>query len=404
MRLLCAGPTAGAEISAELPEDTNPAVLYLREFLMLPDSEETSAGEQFRRGLADDEARAFLESNRFEDRFQRLMIVRSLTGVCDWGDDLSQGPYLLLPHLSPARELAYAAALQARVSLADGSMERAVEGLLVADRLAADVASTPILINLLVSYAIEGILTNVLSEDLGAWDEDSLRDLALGLMDRPEKKTVADAVDVEEVSMLGWMERRILNIRTEFSDDVAAQEKVLAGELKELFEMSSGTLEDEALDSSDAVLEMLELINEAKPAYRELKRLCLLPLSEALPAVRKFEEEVISGSDNMILRLVMPSISRVVVVAMESQLRRAMLLAAIDVHLSGAGALERHKDPLTGEPFVREPFLHEGSEIGFTLESRIEGDLDKRRLFIVNPVDVRFQLVGDELGSPESAD
>src|SRR5438045_7400232 len=96
--------------------DINPALLYWQAFAVIPD---LSADDQ--KYLFDTEwrtrpmdERAGQLALRFDATFRFLRQAAASKPPCDWGIDMSEGPYALLPHLAKATRCRHAAPLTAR--------------------------------------------------------------------------------------------------------------------------------------------------------------------------------------------------------------------------------------------------------------------------------------------------
>lgn len=137
----------------------NAAPAYLAAVASLPDVEpaveliETPL-EELREMLAGDpEKSRWIEENQW---IVEQLGVASRYEYCRWDWDLSRGWSLLLPHLSPLRAGARLVAASARVDLARGDLDAAVEKLTTLFAMARDIAGGPTLIELLVGSAVAG--------------------------------------------------------------------------------------------------------------------------------------------------------------------------------------------------------------------------------------------------------
>lgn len=392
------GGTDAQAAEPYLPTNTNPALLYWREFAILPDfdsdqfqtlAEQTEIDAAFRR-----------YTERFNDTFRRLGKTDRLTAPCNWGDDLDEGPELLLPYLSKARDVARVGRLRVKVHLADNNESAAIDDLLSIHRLSSHVGSSPILINALVHYAMDKIFAATIAENLGSFSQESLRRLKAGLLRTPEAKPLADSIDTERRFMVGWFRQRLTEILHEHGGDNAGAREATKNLFGYLFTIGEADDVWEAFEAANAkdVRGIIRLIDETNHEYDRLETVCRLPLAEAIQSSKAFDQES-TASKNPIRREAFPAISKAVVRAAGNQVVRAMVLTAINYRLIGEAAFREAADPVSGAPFKVSEFKHDEAVVGFILASELEDDRDKRHLFLLKPTP-NLQLSGSNIGDP----
>lgn len=379
-----------------LPDDTNPALLYWREFATLPDLDKEQFDRFSKQENINEEFRDFV--SRFDETLRRLVKIRRFTASCNWGDDLDEGPELLLPYLAKARDIARITRLRTRAHLSQGHEEAAVNELLSVFTLSGHLAESPILINILVHYAMDKIGATTIAENLGQFSDNSLTRLKAGLIEAPRGKRIAESIDTEKRFMAGWLRNRLEQIQTENNGDLQTSKAAAESLLRGIFSLDEK--EDiwktfKEYGASNVPL-LIKMIDQSNSDYDQLERLCRKPNTELMAALEAFEQETMT-SRNPIRRLVFPSISRAMSRELGNQVINAMVLTAIDIQLEGNGALNASRDPIGGAAFTRSPFKHNEEAFGFILESKLPDNRDSRQLFLLKPLH-NVQLSGPDIG------
>lgn len=158
---------------------------------------------------------------------------------CDWSLDYQDGIGLLLPHLAKARDLARLVALHARQEFAQGHWQAGVEDTTAILGLARHVGADPIMICLLVSYAIESIAIEATAPYLP-----ELKALAPRLLADfealPAAATFPQTVLNEKKHMAGWLIEKLKEEEQRNQAQIALFKAALAvvrggpGKLKDL--------------------------------------------------------------------------------------------------------------------------------------------------------------------------
>src|SRR5689334_14898530 len=113
--------------SDDFRTDINPALLYWQAFAVMPDlaaDDQKHLFESEWRNRPMDE-RAGKLVLRYDATFRVLRQAAVSKVPCDWGVDMSEGPYALLPQLAKAKRCAQAAALRARWFVQNHNQEAA---------------------------------------------------------------------------------------------------------------------------------------------------------------------------------------------------------------------------------------------------------------------------------------
>ncbi len=344
--------TASGNITAEVDDlGQNAALRYWKAFAVMPDlsdderetlrnQPDSPLGEQAR-GIV---ARA--------GPSLRLMHVGALIEPCDWGNDLSEGFELLLPHLSKAIELARMATLRAHVRMADGDIGGARDDLLATMRLAHHVSDDGLLIDILVEWSIRRLVINAAAANLDKLTVEQRRRLAEDLAALPSMARTIDGIRAEKTISYEYMARLLR-----------------AGERQRVIKNTSITSEEDrrfAIAMADALQET-EVWNAALAQYAAtLDRLITdasLPYVEAMRNLQALEAEIEQRKKNLyenpqanaadvLACAFAPSVSRILTEQARTEIHQSLLVAAIVYANEGPDAAAKVVCPLTGEPFA----------------------------------------------------
>src|SRR5690606_25927256 len=120
--------TAADTNQIDFRTNINPALLYFQSFQNMPQLTEDDTKHLFDHphawpGPFDDRSLDLMK--RYDDSFKLLRRARFSKIPCDWGYDLSDGPYALLPGLAPAKRLTQAARYRTMAALDAGNFPAA---------------------------------------------------------------------------------------------------------------------------------------------------------------------------------------------------------------------------------------------------------------------------------------
>jgi hypothetical protein len=133
---------------------------------------------------------------------------------------------------------------------------------------------------------------------------------------------------------------------------------------REFLERCGGTV--------DGVLKMAE---ETRPCYSQTAKMLELPMDQF---EKQFAVEAKKLDANPVFKAFFPAVTKLRQSQARADVRRAMLVAALDIQLDGKGALNNHVDPVAGGPFELETFPG-----GFELRSRFKPADDKPWVLLV---------------------
>jgi len=334
---------ASAEAYAQAPDAAPPslgdnaALKYWQAFAQLPqwtEQQQRIIGD-WRTVPLDADTQAVLESSRgallYLDRGAKLK-------ACDWGLDLSDGPGLVLPHLSKARELARLAGLRVRQELASGKQTAAVDDLGAGFALARHVGVENLLISVMVQAAIEGTFVELAAQHLTELDAAALAQLEKQLADLPAGGTVKQAMRLERDHAGDWFRGS--------SEPRGPKPEGVAG----------------ALRSLGGVAATAHLVRFSQ-AYEDAAKLADLPPEEQR---KEFERLGRKYAHSPLPQLSLPAYEKAFDAEHKAKARLAMLKAALAMRQGG-----REKLATVPDPYGMGEFTYRERPQGFELESKL---------------------------------
>jgi hypothetical protein len=237
------------------------------------------------------------------------------------------------------------------VRFEEGHSAEAIDDIVAVMILGRRISLGGVNVLLLASYAIEHRMSEVLALYLPRLDAQTIRTLKKRLDALPSGSNPPMALKVEERFALDWLVGKIKG--------ASDKESLLAllGKLcdshekgRALFEKCGGTAEG-----------VLKLADQTRRCYAGMATKLDLPLNRF---EEEWDREVKEQTDNEVFHWVFPALHKVRLAQLRAEVRRALLLAAIDIQLEGPDALKKHPDPVVGGPFEYAPF-----EGGFELRS-----------------------------------
>jgi hypothetical protein len=355
------GLTAAAPAPAQPPGQpdlaANAALKYWQGFAQLP-----ALDEQQRKQLGDweklspDAAHRLLSATGVEKSLQYLHRGARLPR-CDWSLDYEDGIGLLLPQLDRSRTLALLACLRARQAFADGRPSEGLDDVLAAMTLGRHVAVDPIMISLLVGYAIDQQAVNALAPVLPKLDAAALRRLGEGLDGLPSAATIEQTLIFEQRCFSGWAIRWLKDLERSGAGDLRAKVRTLLSDDSEDSKAILRLVDD---GSARRLIQALEALG---PFYEEQRRLAGLRRDQFLA---QWPDAQRRQSANPVARAILPALEKVVDARDRARARLALLKAAIAVVRDGQGALAQHPDP-----FGSGPFEYKALPRGFELRSKL---------------------------------
>jgi len=354
---------------ADTPEGlaANAALKYWQAFATMPklsDAEQNQLADALNKPL---DARVKETVAQTEYSLQMMHDGAALPR-CEWGMAEEQGLYLRLPNGAAARVLCNLACLRARLRIEEGKQKEAVDDLLAAVIMGRHASFAGTNIMLLTGYALEHRVYETLAQQLPKLDAKTIRYIKERMAALPAGMTPAAAMQSEEKLFLDWFIRTVK--QTKDKDSLVAllaplflsEGKPQAGELekkaREFLETAGGT--------ADGVLKHAD---ETRAAYKLIAEKLALPLAEF---EKVFEQESAKQSGNPVYKVFFPAMANVRRAIARVEVRRALLMAALDIQLEGQGTLKNHVDPVMGGPFEYAPF-----EGGYELRSKLKSRDDK---------------------------
>ena len=326
-------------------EASNAALKYWQAFSALPkftDAEQTKIHEYLTSPL-DNHARELVTQ---ADYALDMLHQGVALGHCDWGVSPEEGIYVRFPQAPASRVLAALACLRARIRFEEGKSEQAVDDLVAAMTLGRHVSLAGTNIMLLVGFAIENLAIETLAHDLLKLDAGLIKNLTTRLNALPAGMNTAMATETEEKFFLDWFIRIAKGAK-----DKEALVKALDFINMEPEGKPRGTENkarafiDECGGTPESVLRVAE---DTRASYKRTVVMLSLPLDEF---EKQFKIEEAKNSANPVYKYFFPAIVNVRRAEARTDVRRALLRAAVAVKQDGRDALKNHPDPVMGGPF-----------------------------------------------------
>jgi len=352
----------------------NAALKYWQAFAQLPkltEDQEHKLNEECLTMPLDIRAR---ETVTKADYALRMMHRAAALPHCDWGLGYEDGIELLLPHAQAARTLSTLACLRARIRFEDGHNADAIEDIVDAMTLGRHISMDGSLITVLINYAIEYRTGETLALYLPKLNAEVIKGLKTRLDALPPFGTpAAGLVPFEEKTSLDWLIRKVKEEKDK--ESLVAFLSPLCGRPGDSPEQSrerARTFLTECGGTADGVVKFAE---ETRPCYSRMAKMLDLPLDQF---ETEFQLEARKQSGNPVFKLFFPPVSHLRRSQARAEVRRALLVTALDVQLDGHDALKNHPDPVGGGPFELV-----ASEGGFELRSKFLPPGDKPSVLIV---------------------
>ncbi len=392
--------------------DINPALLYYRAFLLVPDPI-SNADEEYLRSKAGVEQKLPERYGKifagYDNQFSLVRQAARTTAPCDWGLDFSVGPNALLPYLARAKAVVQAAQLRGMWNLQHGNQAGARDDLLAAFVLARNTSRDGTLIGVLVQDACEVLLFATVAQNFGQFEPETLQQLATGFDAAPPPGALAAVVAGEKLYIHDWLVDQILEfqqgnpgndakvmelIRSNFEQLDAGAHAVFGGNQntnlwQQMIIASGGT--------SDGIV---KLLHEADPLYLRLGEIMALPEREYAGRIKEFNADI-QKSPNPLLPLLF-QFSPLRVREFRTQALAAMVHAAVEYKLHGDAGLKSVMDPFGNGPFSFQRFVFKGVDRGFELKSAYAGQGFPCVMIFVEKGGPAFYIEGPRVGQPKA--
>ena len=364
-----AAPAAAASLAPRT--NINPALLYWQAASLIPSLTESDHDHVFTndwRGRPLD-ARVEALLSRYDSAFNLMRQARQQQVPCDWGYDLSKGPELELPGLAKAKSLAQASRLRVRWHLEQGRPDAAREDFLASFVMGRQLSRDGLLISALVQLAIENIMASSIAENWFRFPSKTLDEVMVGIRTGPARGTMLECVPTEWTAMRDWFALKIRNLQATSESEAEAMRKAI--QILRGIEIERSELVDQVVKGAGGTTDgLLRLLVGLDAFYGEVAAILPLPYDEFLPRMKAFDEKVASHT-NAFAQVYFTVFSKCQVKQFASEVRLAMVQAAIEYRRSGNSGLESVPDPITGRPFEFRRFFFEGVDRGFELKSHV---------------------------------
>jgi hypothetical protein len=395
---------------ASFRTDINPALQYSQAFLMTPDLSQADRdyllNKEWQGQKLPDRFGALVA--RYDKAFGFVRHAAQATVPCDWGIDMTPGPFTLLPGLARNKAIAAAARLRAMWDLQQGQQAEARDDLLAAMVLARNCARDGTLIAVLVQIAMENILCRTVAENFHQFSPDTLKQLADGFEAAPARVTAAAAIGGEKTLCMDWMLGRIEELRKENPGNDAKVMTALQALLAEIVGANEGqpnrgdqpSLAEQVTKAAGGTSQgVVKLLEDEAPLYQKFATIMALPYREYEEQIKSFSAEIQSSS-NPFVSAFFPAVekSRTREFAILTEL--AMVRAAVEYKLHGEPGLKSVTDPCGQGPFGFQRFIFEGVDRGFQLKSAYDGRGFPEVMIFVEKNGPPFEVNGNHAGQP----
>jgi hypothetical protein len=328
----------------------NAALKYWQAFAALPrltGAEEKKLYEECVTMSLDAHARALVAK---ADYALKMMRNGAALPQCEWAIGFDEGITARLAHTEGARVLASLACLRARIGFEENRDSEAVEDVIAALTMGRHVSRDGYLVSILVRYTIEERIGRALAIHLPNLNAKMLANIKTRLGALPQAGSTTQAVRDEEKVGLDWLVRAAKELERRVKDGEST-EKVLASlpddaVARELVQKCGGSID-----------RLLKLAEEMRPWYGAMAEVWDGPLDQV---EREDERQSKHYAKNSVFQMFTPGIVKTRQAQARADVRRALLAAAIDLQLSGRGAVEdalkNHPDPVIGGPFEYQEF------------------------------------------------
>ncbi len=354
-------PLESAFAEAPSKRDANAALSYWQAFAQLPtltDAEQKKLYTECATMPLDARPREILSRNKTEYAFR--MLHRGATRQrCDWDLAHEEGIAALVPYAQAARLMSSLACLRARVRFEEGKSAEAIDDIVAAMTLGRHVSQDGILILVILTYGIEHHLIDTLALNLPRLDAGAIKDLKKRVDALPSGGSPVDAMKHEEQFSVDWLIRKVKETKDrERLLDFLGALSARRGDLPEKNRERGQAFLKSCGGTEEGLLKALE---EARQPYSRMAK----KLDEPLDQFAKAYDVLLKPGGNPVTDLLFPALSRVYVPKLRSDIRRALLSAALAVQLDGKDALKKHPDPVVGGSFEYVAFKG-----GFELRSK----------------------------------
>jgi hypothetical protein len=278
---------------------------------------------------------------------------------CDWGISYEEGYYTRVPHGPAARVLCSVACLRARIRFQEGKKAQAIDDIVAAMTLARHVTQDGTLVVVLLGSSIEPSITETLARHLPTLDASMIKDLITRIHALPPGGSPAKAMKSEQRDM-DWFVRQVQSAKDldqllSLLSLVAASE----GQGPQRQEQARALLK-ECGGTAEGVAKALD---EIRPCFDQMAKMLELPLDQFDNECKREESK---RAGNPLFNKLFGSFPKIRRSQARTEVRRALLEAALAVQLDGPDGLKKVPDPVSSGPFEYVAF-----DGGFELRSKL---------------------------------
>jgi hypothetical protein len=336
----------------------NAAGKYWQAFALLPnlDKDQEKLLEQWTKVSLDAAALKLIDASR--GSLEYLHRGAKLPH-CDWSLDYQDGPFLRLPYLPKARNLARLAALNARHEFEEGHWKAGAEDVTDLLKLARHLETEPMMIVQLLGFMVETTAIEAAAPYLPQLKPILPEVVSAALDALPARPTFSQMLLKEKQIGPEWLIQRLTE---------AEQRKKGSWQAvwKELFFAPNEKGEDqnrELTQSARTFDQAITMLKDLLPFFDELAKVTALPPKEFDAHYPEFVQKVKAA--NPLATFVLSS-NLTIASERRNQAQIAMFKAAIAVVQDGPDKLKEIRDP-----FGEGPFEYRALDKGFELKSKL---------------------------------
>jgi hypothetical protein len=282
---------------------------------------------------------------------------------CDWGLDYDDGISMMLPHLAKSRDLARLAALIARNEAARGNLGAVGTNAAAMMALSRHVGRDPFMVCLVMRFDIEGQVVDLVTPYVPQIEVPYAKAVEM-FAALPPAPSAQQSIAAEKKLVIEWMPQELRR----------AEQRQKGAGLK-MWKSILGPDAPDDFKQIESIEAAIKTIEDVYPVYDELAKLVALPKQDFDAAYPKFKNRV--ETEAPFTRFILPAIDKLMAKEHRSEVRMAMLLAAIGVAQSGPEMLKDIPDPVGDGPFeyraldkgfeLRSKLIYEGKPVTLTI-------------------------------------
>jgi len=260
---------------------------------------------------------------------------------CEWGTSREEGIHVRLPNGPAARVLSSLACLRARMRFEAGQTTAAIDDIVAGLTLGRHMSLAGTNVMLLVGYAIEHRIMATLASYVPRLDAPTIKALQARLEALPAGMNTATALATEEKFYLDWLVRKVKEAKDKENllDLLAFAGATSEGNNRDARAQAGKFLED-CGGSAGGVVKYAE---QTRSSYTVMAKKLELPLEQF---EKEMERETARQAGNPVFKIFFPALVNVRRAQARTDVRRALLSAALAVQVDGRDTLKNHPDRL----------------------------------------------------------